>query len=46
MPKLHLKRIIISLAIGSFIGFQSGWNSHKTAMDNPLFKIATEWKLF
>lgn len=43
---MALKRIFISLAIGSFMGFQTGWNFHKTASENHLFKLATEGKLF
>lgn len=37
--KLHLKRILISLAIGFYFGFQSGWNTQKIVSENLLFKF-------
>lgn len=44
--QLHLKRIIISLSIGFYFGSQFGWNSRKTAMENPVLRFVTEGRLF
>ena len=39
MPKLHLKRTIIALLVGSWFGLQAGYESRKVIDSNPLTKI-------
>lgn len=46
MPKLHLKRMIVCLAIGSWFGFQSGMSLQKAVAENPVIKFVTTGKVF
>lgn len=41
MPELHLKRMIICLAIGLWFGFQTGWKGQEIINSNPITKFVT-----
>ena len=44
MFKLHLKRIVVGIMFGAWVGFQAGWKGQEAMNSNPVTKFVSTGK--